>query len=345
MLDPAPRGPTGVLLDAAAHHRQIVVAEGEDGERLDRLLTQCCPSLSRSRIQHLIEAGSACLNGQAVRPSRRVRVGDCIDLVVPEPEPLAVEAEDLPLTIVHEDEDLLVVDKAAGMVVHPAPGAWSGTLVNALLHHCRDLSGINGVLRPGIVHRLDRDTTGLLVVAKRDGAHRALAAQLEAREVRRRYAAVVWGAPQDEGSIDAPIGRNPRDRKKMAVRSGGRRAVTHFTAVERFSFLSLLEVRLETGRTHQIRVHLQHLGHAVFGDPTYGGRAQVGGIRAEYRARARSLLGLIDRQALHARWLAFQHPTTGEALEFESPLPADLARLVEAARGVDPRVGATGPRS
>lgn len=315
--------------------RRILVAEGEEGQRLDRLLTQYCPSLSRSRIQHLIEAGSACLNGNAVRPGRRVRAGDCIDLEVSEPELLAVEAEDLPLTIVHEDADLLVVDKAAGMVVHPAPGAWSGTLVNALLYHCRDLSGINGVLRPGIVHRLDRATTGLLVVAKRDESHRALAGQLEARQVRRRYSAVVWGAPQDEGSIDAPIGRSPRDRKKMAVLSGGRRAVTHFATVERFSFLSLLEVRLETGRTHQIRVHLQHLGHAVFGDPTYGGRTQVRGVRAEYRSRARTLLGLIDRQALHARWLAFCHPTTGEVMEFESPLPADLTRLVDAARSAD----------
>ena len=316
--------------------RRILVAEGEEGERLDQYLTRYCPSLSRSRIQQLIEAGSARLNDEAIRPSRRVRPGDCIDLVVPEPEPLAVEAEDLPLSIVYEDADLLVVDKAAGMTVHPAPGVWSGTLVNALLYHCPDLSGINGVLRPGIVHRLDRDTTGLLVVAKGDESHRSLAGQLEAREMSRRYAAAVWGSPREDGSIDAPIGRSPRDRKKMAVLKGGRRAVTHFAVVERLPFLSRLEVRLETGRTHQIRVHLQHLGHSVFGDPTYGGRAQLRGVHAEYRARARALLGLMDRQALHARCLGFRHPTTGQVLAFESPLPPDFARLLDAARSASP---------
>ena len=226
-----------------------------------------------------------------------------------------------------------MLDKAAGMTVHPAPGSWQGTLVNALLHHCRDLSGINGVLRPGIVHRLDRNTTGLLIVAKNDAAHRGLAAQLEAHCIERRYAALVWGQLQEEeGRIDAPIGRHPRDRKLMAVVEDGRAAVTRFAVVEHFQFLSLLDLRLETGRTHQIRVHLQHCGHPVFGDPAYGGRNRVHGIRPEYRLQADHHLGLIDRQALHARRLRFTHPTAGRPMEFEAELPADLARLIAAAR-------------
>ncbi|MFH1569509.1 MAG: RluA family pseudouridine synthase [Gemmatimonadota bacterium] len=312
--------------------RHLLAAEEDEGDRLDRWLAQQWPDLSRSRLQGLITAEAVRVNGQAVRSSYRLRTGDLVAARIPEPEPLDVAAEALPLAVVFEDDDLLVVDKAAGMAVHPAPGSWTGTLVNALLHHCPALSGINGVLRPGIVHRLDRDTTGLLVVARNDLAHRDLAAQLEARRIRRQYAAVVWGAADDAGTVDAPIGRNPRDRKKMAVRDGGRRAVTHYRAVERFAFLTRLEVQLETGRTHQIRVHCQHLGHPVFGDPAYGGRAHVRGIEGTHRAAAAALLARLDRQALHARHLGFRHPRTGVEMDFEAPLPADLAGLLEAAR-------------
>jgi len=312
--------------------RHLTAGQAEAGERLDRVLARLWTDLSRSRLQDLIAAGSIQVNGAAARPSYRLRTGDAVAAQLPEPVAVDVAAEDLPLEVVYEDGDLLVVNKPAGMAVHPAPGSESGTLVNALLHHCPRLSGINGVLRPGIVHRLDRDTTGLLVVAKGDAAHRGLAAQLEARQMRRQYAAVVWGASGDRGTVDAPIGRHPRDRVKMAVVARGRHAVTHYRAAERFAFLTRLDVRLETGRTHQIRVHLQHLGHPVFGDPTYGGRTGVRGIEAGHRQAARHLLEQIDRQALHARSLGFEHPCTGAAMDFEAPLPADMTLLLERAR-------------
>lgn len=311
---------------------RIAVSEEDERQRLDVYLSRHLPDFSRSRIQHLIEAGAIRVDDRSSRPSYRVRAGDCIAVDVPEPRPLEVAAETIPLAIVYEDRHILVVDKPAGMAVHPAPGSWTGTLVNALLAHCDDLSGINGVLRPGIVHRLDRDTTGLLVVAKDDVAHRHLAAQLESRIVSRRYTAIVWGHLQGSGSIDAAIGRSARDRKKMGVRPDGRRAVTHYTACEELPFLSRLDLRLETGRTHQIRVHLQHLGHPLFGDPVYGGRNRVQGIGQQYRRRAQELLNLIPRQALHARILGFRHPATDEQVELESPVPEDMTRVLEAAR-------------
>ena len=312
---------------------QIQVSPHDPEQRLDLFLSERCAELSRTRIQTLIKAGEVQVNGKAVRPSYLIKAGDRIALEVPDPRPLEVLSEPIPLDIVYEDGDLLVVDKGAGMTVHPAPGSWEGTLVNALLHHCDDLSGINGVLRPGIVHRLDKETTGLLVVAKNDAAHRGLAAQLEAREISRRYAALVWGHPVDErGTVDAPVGRHPRNRKKNAVVEGGRAAVTHFAVTERFAFASLLELRLETGRTHQIRVHMQHMGHPVFGDPVYGGRNRVEGIRPEFRRRAQEMLGLIERQALHARQLRFRHPRTGEEMTFAAELPEDMARAIEMGR-------------
>jgi len=312
---------------------QIQVSPQDPSQRLDLFLHQRCPDLSRTRVQALIKRGAVCVNDQTVRPSYQVQSGDRIELEVPEPEPLEVPPEDIPLDIRYEDADLLVVDKVAGMTVHPAPGSWTGTLVNALLHHCSDLSGINGVLRPGIVHRLDKETTGLLVVAKNDIAHRHLAAQLEARRITRRYTALVWGdLSEEDGSVDAPIARHPHDRKKMGIVASGRRAVTHYAVVERFPFLTLLDLKLETGRTHQIRVHLQHLHHPVFGDPTYGGRNRTHGIRPEYRRRAEQLLALIDRQALHARQLTFRHPRTEAELTFTSELPADIAAVLAAAR-------------
>jgi 23S rRNA pseudouridine1911/1915/1917 synthase len=312
---------------------RILVSPEEAPQRLDLFLSRHCPDLSRSRLQGLIKEGAVRVNGQPSRSSYQIRPADCIDLEVPVPAELSVAAEAIPLDIVFEDEDLIVLNKGSDMTVHPAPGSWQGTLVNALLHHCRDLSGINGVLRPGIVHRLDRDTTGLLVVAKNDTTHRRLAAQLQSRKLERRYSALVWGRPRlPLGRIEAPVGRHPRDRKKMGVVAGGRAALTHYQVVESFAFLSLLDLRLETGRTHQIRVHLQHLGHPVFGDPVYGGRTPVRGLSPEQRLRAGELLQLIPRQALHARSLRFAHPRSGEPIELSAPLPADLETLLAALR-------------
>ena len=305
----------------------------EAPERLDLFLRHRCPELSRSRIQTLIKSGAIRVNGAQTRPAYLVQPGDEIAVELPEPEPLAAFPESLPLSIAYEDDDLLVVDKAAGMTVHPAPGAAEGTLVNALLHHCRNLSGINGTLRPGIVHRLDKETSGLLVVAKRDDAHRALAAKFQAHQVERHYLALVWGVLRGESSrIEAPIGRHPKNRKKMAVVEDGRDAATNSSVIERCPFTTWVECQLETGRTHQIRVHLAHIGHPVFGDPVYGGRDQARGIRPEYRRQANWMLSLIKRQALHAKKLRFAHPTTGERMEFTAPLPEDLRAVLEAAR-------------
>jgi 23S rRNA pseudouridine1911/1915/1917 synthase len=321
-----------------AASRRFLVDEEEAGARLDVFLQGLCDDLSRSRIQQLIADGQVRVDGASRKANHRVRAGEGVDLDVPEATPLAARPEAIPLIIVHEDADLLVVDKPAGMTVHPAPGSPDGTLVNALLHHCDDLSGINGVLRPGIVHRLDRDTTGLLVVAKNDSAHRHLAAQLEERTVERRYEAVLWGSMTEGGVVDAPLDRHPKDRLRMAVvdrgaRSVGRRAVTHMQPLAPLAgFLTHVELRLETGRTHQIRVHAQHAGHPVFGDPVYGGRNRVDGIEPSRRPLARRLLGLIDRQALHARRLGFVHPRTGEQVRFDSDLPADFQALLTGAR-------------
>ncbi len=310
---------------------RVVITDEEEGERLDRFLAERCGSLSRSRIQTLIDEGVVRVGGEPRRASYRVKAGDRVDMTIPAPGRLDLLPEEIPLSVPYEDEDLLVVDKAAGMTVHPAPGCRTGTLVNALLHRCQDLSGINGALRPGIVHRLDRDTTGLMVVAKNDRAHRHLAAQLEARTLSRVYTAVVWGDP-GAGRIEAAIARNPRDRVKMAVRDKGRRAVTHFRTCERFAFLSLIRVELETGRTHQIRVHMQHAGHPVFGDPVYGGRSRLRGIAAEHRSLARQALELIGRQGLHASRLVFEHPSTGKTAGFSSPLSEDMERVLELLR-------------
>ena len=312
---------------------QFHVSSHDKGQRLDLFLSRCCSLFSRSRIQVLIKDGHILVNGEKMRSSYSVCAGDRISIDSPPPQRLAVKPENIPLDILYQDDDLLVLDKSANMAVHPAPGSWEGTLVNALLYHCRDLSGINGLLRPGIVHRLDKGTTGLMVVAKNDEAHRGLAVQLERRVIERHYTALVWGHPrEDRGQIEAAIGRNPRDRKKMAVVEGGRAAVTHFEVVERFDFLSKLDLRLKTGRTHQIRVHLQHKGHPVFGDPIYGGVNRIRGIKAEFRRRAEVLQELIHRQALHARTLRFDHPRNGTPMEFTAEFPADFARVLAAAR-------------
>jgi 23S rRNA pseudouridine1911/1915/1917 synthase len=308
----------------------LVVAEGEEA-RLDVLVADRL-GISRSRAARLIEEGRVMLNGAEPRKRDRPVAGDRITVEVPPPEPSPLQPEDIPLDIVYEDSDLLVVNKPAGMVVHPAPGHRSGTLVNALLHRVQDLSGIGGVLRPGIVHRLDRDTSGLMLVAKHDDAHRALSAALKARRIRREYLAACWGhLAEDRMTVDAPIGRHRRDRKRMAVVEGGRRARTRFRRLERWEAADLLRVRLETGRTHQIRVHLLHLGHPVVGDPIYAaGRER--GFSGDARLWARELARRTPRLFLHATELRFEHPTDGRSLRFRAPLPDDLAGVAAWAR-------------
>jgi len=296
------------------------VEEKDSGKRLDLFLAGTAP-LSRSHVQKLIDAGLATVNGRVCRANTRVREGDLVILNIPEPEGLTVEAEPVPLDICFEDGDVVVVNKPRGMVVHPAEGNHGGTLVNALLYHCRDLSGINGVLRPGIVHRLDKDTSGLLMVAKNDAAHLSLAAQLKDRQVVRRYLALAHGRFKEEaGTVDAPIGRDPRDRQRMAViDQNARHAITHYRVLERFQQHTYLELRLETGRTHQIRVHLAYIGHPVAGDLKYGPPRSHPGLAGQF---------------LHAAALGFHHPRTGEYLEFTAPLPPELQAVLEKERSL-----------
>lgn len=288
--------------------------------------------LSRTRVQKLIAAKAVTVNGRAVTKRSRVAPGDSIVVVVPPAEEVDLVPQDLPLDIVYEDESLAVVEKPAGMVVHPAPGHPDGTMVNALMYHLSDLSGVGGRLRPGIVHRLDRDTSGLLVVAKTDGAHHALQDALRERSVSRIYTAVSWGhLGADERTIEGPIGRHPNDRVRMAVVPTGKPAVTHVSVVERWPAAEMLRVRLGTGRTHQIRVHLLHIGHPVAGDSVYG----VGwyrGMSSTGQRWAKAFLAQLPRQFLHASELSFQHPETGEGLSFRSDLPSDLASSLAWAR-------------
>lgn len=303
------------------------VTVGFAAERLDRALAEAIPGLSRSRLQVLLRGGSVRgETGVETDPSRRVRAGERFVVTIPPPEPAEPQGQDIPLDVVFEDDDLIVIDKPAGMVVHPAPGSRDETLVNALIARCGEsLSGIGGVRRPGIVHRLDKDTSGLLVVAKNDLAHAALSAQFAARTVRRVYRAAVWGLPEPaNGRIEGNIGRSTRDRKKMAVlRTGGRPAATRYRVLRSFGRLAAeIECRLETGRTHQIRVHLTSRGHPLIGDPVYGGGGRGGQDPRAVAARA------FPRQALHAATLGFAHPRTGELLDFGSPVPADLAGLL-----------------
>jgi len=315
-----------------SRHRELIVPPEGAGERLDRWLAAAL-DLSRTRVARLVEEGRVRWNEAAPRKSEPLSEGDRIQVEVPPPVRLSTEPEDLPLEIVYQDPHLVVVNKAAGMVVHPAPGHPSGTLVNALLHHVRDLAGIGGALRPGIVHRLDRDTSGLLVVAKDDDTHRALSAALRKRKVRRLYLAASWGhLPESPLRIDAPIARAPRDRKRMGVVEGGRRAVTHARVLERWPAAELLELSLETGRTHQIRVHLAHRGHPVVGDSTYG-EGWERGMGGPDREWARELARRVPRHFLHAYRLAFRHPVTGEVVRWEAPLPPDLDEVAGWARG------------
>jgi 23S rRNA pseudouridine1911/1915/1917 synthase len=300
------------------------------GARLDRALAAVFPGHSRSALARLIEQGHVSIDGRpAAKPSIRVEEGQPIDVAFPPPRPASVESQDLPLTVLFEDADIAVIDKPAGLVVHPAAGHRDETLVNALLFHVRDLSGVGGEIRPGIVHRLDKDTSGVMVIAKNDDAHRRLTEWWGTDRVRKEYLALVYGTPaKSSGVIDAPIGRDPRDRKRMSVVKGGRAAVTEYEVIERLRHVSLLRCRLRTGRTHQIRVHLKHLGHPIVGDPVYSG-PQWRGIPDK---KLQKVLASMERQALHAARIVFPHPRSGQALVFEAPLAEDFGRVLAALR-------------
>ncbi len=300
------------------------IGEAQHGLRLDKALAELLPELSRERLKSLIVEGEVTTDGRTLNPSVKVAAGQLYAVNIPAPAEAEAIAQDIPVNIVHEDADLIVVDKPAGLVVHPAAGNLDGTLVNALLHHCRgELSGIGGVARPGIVHRIDKDTSGLLVVAKSDRAHEGLAQQFKAHSIDRLYAAIVYGLPQPSaGTVDTWIGRSDADRKKMAVHREGRgkHAVTHYRTMERLAGAALVECKLETGRTHQVRVHMAHLGHPLIGDPVY----------SRDRKGFKTILETLrfKRQALHAKRLGFIHPLTGQKLSFDSALPTDMQELL-----------------
>lgn len=289
------------------------VDESGEGQRIDKWLA-AGGDYSRAQVQTWIKDGHVQVDHRVVKPNYKLVKGDTVRIQVPETEPLEAVAEELPLDIVYEDEDVIVVNKPQGMVVHPAPGHTTGTLVNALLFHCRDLSGINGVARPGIVHRIDKDTSGLLIAAKNDHAHESLARQMKDKTVERKYKAIVHGVmAHDNGTIDAPIGRDAKDRKKMVVTAhNSKNAVTHFSVLQRFNAFTFVECRLETGRTHQIRVHMKYIGHPIAGDPKYGPKKTLP----------------LPGQALHAGLLGFTHPSTNQFLRFEAPLPEKFSKTL-----------------
>jgi 23S rRNA pseudouridine1911/1915/1917 synthase len=310
---------------------EFAVSPEDSRKRLDHFLLEQDIPLSRSQIKRLIDEDLIQVNSAPSKPGYRLRSSDQVSVLIPDAQGINLDPEDIPLEILYEDRHLIVVNKPAGMVVHPAPGNYSGTLVSALLFHCRDLSGIGGRLRPGIVHRLDKDTSGLLVAAKQDQAHRNLAEQFKEHRVTRKYLALVCGSiPEDAGSIDSPIGRHPVQRKKMSSRAReGRRAVTHWKILERFNLFTLLEVQPQTGRTHQIRVHLSERGNPILGDPVYGGRKKG---RVTEDPEVSFLIQRLRGLALHAGTLGFTHPQNGEYLEFSSPLPEDFEDLLRALR-------------
>jgi 23S rRNA pseudouridine1911/1915/1917 synthase len=308
------------------HH--LVVPETLEGERLDRCLAALGPDWTRAHARRLIDGGHVSHNDRTARPAARVHTGDRLDVAEPPPRPCDVKAEEIPLDVVHEDEDLLVVNKPAGLVIHPAAGNPSGTLVNALLSHCETLSGIGGVERPGIVHRLDKDTSGLLVVAKTDRAHQALSLAFRWRKVSKTYLAICFGVPAPASQvIEAPIARHPSQRQQMAVVRAGRPARTIIDVVEGHGSTALVSCRLVTGRTHQIRVHMAHIGHALVGDPLYSGRQW-----RNLATPASELCRRFPRQALHAARLAFSHPVSQVEMSFEAPLPADMQALLDGLR-------------
>lgn len=296
----------------------FVVDSETKGIRLDVFLSNALEDKSRSYIQGLIEKENVKVNDVVKKSNYKLREDDKVTIIVPEPVGLDVVPENIPLDILYEDSDVIIINKPQGMVVHPASGVYSGTLVNALLYHCKDLSGINGITRPGIVHRIDKDTSGVIVIAKNDNAHNKLAEQLKDHSMTRSYVALTEGIiKNDEGSVDANLGRHPIEKIKMAVVKEGRHAVTHYKVLERYNTSTLVECRLETGRTHQIRVHMAHIGHPLVGDPVYG-----------YKKQRFNLEG----QMLHAKLLGFIHPTTGEYMEFESPIPEHFQRVINILR-------------
>ncbi len=318
---------------------EIIVPPGKGRERLDVFLTHHVQNATRSKVQQAIQEGLVLLDGKVTRASHKVSPGEVIRVTILKPEAPEVVPEDIPLDILYQDEALLVVNKPAGMVTHPAYGNYRGTLVNALSFHCKNqLSGVKQslgdsiVARPGIVHRLDKDTSGLMVIAKDDSTHAKLAKQFSGRTIVREYWALVWGRfDKPRGVIEAALGRNKSDRKKIAVTAGGKHAVTEYEVLKVFEFLSLVRLKLLTGRTHQIRVHLHHIGHPVFGDPTYGGRRIAwGGLDRRKKERVHDLLKLISRQTLHAKTIGFVHPTTNQHLHFESELPDDFRAVLTA---------------
>ena len=296
---------------------RLIVDEGAAGERLDRFLAGRELEVSRSHIQKLIESGCVLVNGRTAKANAKLREGDAVETELPEAQELEILPEDIPLDILYEDSDVIVINKARGMVVHPAAGAADGTLVNALLHHCEDLSGINGVIRPGIVHRLDKDTSGVMMAAKNDRAHVDLAEQIREKTAQRIYRAIVCGTiAEDRGEIRAPIGRHPTERKKMAVVPNGKEATTFFRVLERFSSYTFVECRLQTGRTHQIRVHMAYIGPPLLGDPKYGKKSPFA----------------IEGQALHSAELMLTHPRTKERLRFAAAMPADMEEILHTLR-------------
>jgi 23S rRNA pseudouridine1911/1915/1917 synthase len=309
---------------------ELQAAREHAGERLDRFLAENLPELTRSQVKRLIDDGQVSIAGTAVKAGLKLRGGEAVRVTLPAPEPLEAAPEAIPLEVLYEDPHLIVINKPAHMVVHPAPGHRDGTLVNALLHHCHDLSGIGGVLRPGIVHRLDKDTSGVMVATKDDRTHQLLARQFKAHSIQRRYRALVYGLVQNQqGTIDRPIGRHPAQRLKMSSSSRhGRRAVTHWQVLRRYDRdrLTLLDLALETGRTHQIRVHLAEMNLPVVGDPLYGSGKLAGGLAD---AGLRKLIGQLNRQFLHAWQLGFLHPESGLELNFSAPLPGELQQVID----------------
>ena len=309
--------------------RQLLFPDDRPAERLDTFIAECLPDISRSQLKKLINSGQITLNGAATKASTKLKGGESIQVDLPPPEPIEALPEDIPLDVLYEDQDLIVINKPAGMVVHPAAGHSHGTLVNALLYHCQDLAGIGGDLRPGIVHRIDKDTAGVIVATKNDQSHQHLAAQFKDHSIKRRYLALVHGAPdKHSGTIDQPIGRHPTQRKKMSGKSrNSKRAVTHWKIIKEYNIsrLSLLELQLETGRTHQIRVHFSEINCPLVADPLYGNRSRTIAIKD---MELRQLIDRLPGQALHAQSLGFIHPRSGKYLEFFSEIPETLKNII-----------------
>jgi 23S rRNA pseudouridine1911/1915/1917 synthase len=317
---------------------ELIVPQENEGERLDAFLAARFPDMSRSAFQRLIEDGCVTVNAQPSRASSKVKGGDLVSYTIPSPAPSDIEPQEIPLDIVYEDNDIIVINKPKGIVVHPAPGAPEGTLVNALLAHCKGLSAVGGVERPGIVHRLDKDTSGLMVVAKNDTAHHSLQKQIQARTAERKYLALIWGNPRfEQAQVDAPIGRHPTSRKKMAVIAApsvhrAREAITDIRVLERLGLMTLIEAKLRTGRTHQVRVHTAYAGHPIVGDPVYSGDRRLHDGGKSFISVVNRLIDELHGQALHAYHLSFDHPVTGERLEFASPMPEEMKRLIDFVR-------------